>query len=313
MPWTSELAQLPTPAIATLTLLTFWCLLVRLVRLARFGPPAPLALRPGGRCRSSGDLLGRAVRCGRRLLLGFDQVVEPADVVLQGVCRVLDDGARVRVQCAARSRGPELCEALGELRPAPLQQGEARRPGEVPREGEAEPEAPRVVSGGRAGQELGEELPPRLGDAVHLAGTPPPRAPGRAPTGPQDRELPAQRAGRGDRLERWLRRGRGLDRLDGPGGLEAGDGGVERPEGHVGEQAEPLAQLPADLVAVQRAPLFEEAEDREVEHQVTISARYSGAPDWWWPWPPTSLGARGGGCGASAGSEGAATVTAQPQ
>src|SRR5579875_1110395 len=285
MPWTSELAQLPTPAIATLTLLTFWCLLVRLVRLARFGPPAPLALRPGGRCRSSGDLLGRAVRCGRRLLLGFDQVVEPADVVLQGVCRVLDDGARVRVQCAARSRGPELCEALGELRPAPLQQGEARRPGEVPREGEA----------------------------VHLAGTPPPRAPGRAPTGPQDRELPAQRAGRGDRLERWLRRGRGLDRLDGPGGLEAGDGGVERPEGHVGEQAEPLAQLPADLVAVQRAPLFEEAEDREVEHQVTISARYSGAPDWWWPWPPTSLGARGGGCGASAGSEGAATVTAQPQ
>ena len=58
-----------------------------------------------------------------------------------------------------------------------------------------------------------------------------------------------------------------------PKALEACEGGVEGAERDVGDEAQLVAQEPADLVAV-AVVLAEQAEDREVEHDATIAVRY---------------------------------------
>src|SRR5581483_3892625 len=58
---------------------------------------------------------------------------------------------------------------------------------------------------------------------------------------------------------------RGLGRNDSAGLLQPGQGRINRPERHVGQQAQVVPQLPADLVAVEVA-LFEEAQNGHVQH-----------------------------------------------
>ena len=98
---------------------------------------------------------------------GRDEGVEPADVAGDAVGGVLDHRAGVDVEVGAGGLG--LAEALDELGPPALEQGEAGLGGEVPGEGQAEPEAAGVVGRPRPGQQLGEQLPPGVGDPVDLA------------------------------------------------------------------------------------------------------------------------------------------------
>ena len=138
---------------------------------------------------------------------GRDEGVEPADVAGHAVGGVLDDGAGVDVEVGAGGLG--LAEALDELGAPALQQGEAGLGGEMPGEGQAEPEAAGVVGGAAARQQLGEELPAGVGDPVDLAAPPGPG--GGVAAGPQDGQLAAQRARggcRGGRRGAVLRRPR---------------------------------------------------------------------------------------------------------
>ena len=97
----------------------------------------------------------RVVRHGRRIgcrrvarvgAFGRDEAVEPADVAGDAVGRVLDDRAGVDVEVGAGRLG--LAQALDQLGPAALEEGEPGLGREVPGEGQAQPEAAGVV--GRA-------------------------------------------------------------------------------------------------------------------------------------------------------------------
>ena len=111
---------------------------------------------------------------------------------------MLDDGAGVDVEVGAGRLG--LGQPLHQQGAPVLQEGEAGLGGEMAGEGEAQPEAAGVVGGAAARQQLDEELPAGVGDAVDLAAPPGPG--GGVPAGAQDGPLAAQRA-------RGRRRGRG--------------------------------------------------------------------------------------------------------
>ena len=177
---------------------------------------------------------------------------------------MLHDGAGVDVEIGAGGLG--VAEALHEQGPPPLQQGEPGLGRQVPGEGQAQAEAPGVVGGPAALQQLDEERAAGVGDAVHLAAPPGPG--GGVPAGPQDRPLAAQRA-RGGRRRGRCRRAAAARRAFGGHHrarlLQAGEGGVDGAERDVGQQPQVLTQLAPDLVPVQ-VPLFEEAEDGHVQH-----------------------------------------------
>ncbi len=121
-------------------------------------------------------------------MLGRDEGVEPVDVARHTVGGVLHDRAGVHVEVGAGGFG--FTEALHELGPAPFEQGEAGLRGEMAGEGQAQPEATGVVGGPAARQQLDEEGPSGVGDAVHLAAAPGPG--GGVSARPQDRQLAAQ-------------------------------------------------------------------------------------------------------------------------
>ena len=205
--------------------------------------------------RSSGGLLET---------LGVDEAVEPRDVVLGRLGAVLDERAGVVVEAAPGGASLIVGETAGQLRPTPLEQGEAGLGREVTCEREAQREAASVVRTGGflRVEELFEQLAAVVGDPVDLA-----RPLGR-PTGPRSprakaRPLAAERSRRRDRGHRA-----GATRLgdgDRVARLETRQGGVERAERDVGEEAELVAQPPADLVPVHLL-LEQESEDGELEH-----------------------------------------------
>src|SRR5580698_384952 len=151
MPWTSELAQLPTPAMARR--MGLWLGLGMGVSSVLVGL--------GGRV--GGDSGGR-----RRGPLRLDQRVEPADVAGGPVGGVLDDGAGVDIEIGRTGGRLGLPEALDQVGPPALEQGQTGLRGQVAGEGQAQAEAAGVVAGPAAAEELGEELPAGVGDAVHL-------------------------------------------------------------------------------------------------------------------------------------------------
>ena len=121
-----------------------------------------------------------------------DQPVEPGDVLGHAVRRVLHDRAGIDVELDVGPLG--LGQALDQLGPAALEQGQPGLGGEMPGEGETEPEAAGVVERAAVGQELDEELPALLGDPVDLLA--PAGVGGGVAAGPQHGQLPAERAGR---------------------------------------------------------------------------------------------------------------------
>src|ERR1039458_7432876 len=148
MPWMSELAQLPMPAIAT-----------------RMGVMSLPSGRPAGLSPVRGS---RRVRSGA---FGLNQTVEPVDVLLDPFGGVFADRARVGVKFVV-ARGGGLGEVLHQLGPATLEQGQAGLRLHVAGERKPEREAPSVIGGG-VRQPSQEELPPRWRDPVHLAGAAP--------------------------------------------------------------------------------------------------------------------------------------------
>ena len=79
-----------------------------------------------------------------------DQPVEPADVLGHAVGRVLHDRTGVDVEFDVRSFG--LGQALDQLGPPALEEREPGLGGEMPGEGQTQPEAPGVVERAAIGQ-----------------------------------------------------------------------------------------------------------------------------------------------------------------
>ena len=156
--------------------------------------------------------------------------------------------------------GARMEQALEQLRSTPLQHPQTNIRRQIPGEGQAQVEDTIVVTRVVLGrQELLEEGLAPLGNAVHLLA---PAAPGRSFAGPEGGQLPAERAGQGDRRRDGIA---SFDSLHRAGALQAAKRGVQRPERHATAEAEPIRQPLLQLVAVQLL-LLEESEDGQLEH-----------------------------------------------
>ena len=229
-----------------------------------------------------GDAVGSGVELGER---EPDVAIDQGDAVGHGVGGVLGHRAGVRSQPGAVAGPAHLVELLGQLQPAPFQQGQATLGGQVAGKGQPQAEAAGVVARLGAAEQVGEQPPSLVGGPVGLLRPPAPGPGAHMAPRPQRRPLARERAGWGDVSAAPLAGTasgvatgqRRVDRLDRPGGLQAGQGGVQRAERDVGQEAEPVTELPTDLVAVQLAPLLEEPQDGKVQHWgVSISTRYIG-------------------------------------
>ena len=136
----SELAQLPTPAMAR-----------------RMGVGMGMDMSPSGSVGRSSQAAGGGSRAAAARS-DSDQGVEPGNVAGHAAGGVLHDGAGVDVEIGAG--GLRVAEALHEQGPPPLQQGEPGLGGQVPGEGQAQAEAPGVVGGPASLQQLDEEPRP---------------------------------------------------------------------------------------------------------------------------------------------------------
>ena len=248
----SELAQLPTPAMATRMVS---CRLPfrrdrRVFRRSGLRPPRPLGARSASINRSS-----QAMSCSTPSAL----------------CSTTRAGVGVELAVVARSgsrRG-----AASQLGPPALEEGEAGLGRQVTGERQPQREAAGVVGGRSSVNRVEKELPPGRRDPVDLARPPAPRTRCAAgPASPPTRRSASRSAGRGPG-----RRG-ALDGLDRAARLQAGERRVDRAERDVGEEPELVAEPPAHLVAVHAGLLVEEARggpDPTVGRFRRISDRYS--------------------------------------
>ena len=217
----------------------------------------------------SSSRLGAAA--GERGALVGDQLVEPGDVVLDGLGVVLPEGAQVagpsgRRPCASRTpAGPLAGQAAGEGGPATLEELESPGGWQVATERHLEREGP--VVGGRVLHEIDEQLLARLGETVRLPGPPGARR-GRSRSARVRARKAAASPARDPVRGAVARRSAARPRTDGvhrAGRLEPGERRVQRAERHRGLQAGEVADALAQLVAVQ-VLLVEESEDGEVDH-----------------------------------------------
>src|SRR6266508_3832510 len=168
-----------------------------------------------------------------------DEAIQPGDILLGGLAAVLHQRERVRVEALTGSR--ERCgdgrEPFLEVGAPALQQADPGIGRQVLEEREADPEP--VVLGGGLGacllQQSLEELLAFLGDAVDVLAA-------------------------ADLL-------RVEDTLHGAVVLQAPQRGIQRAIGNPPEPSERVGQPLGELVAV-HGPLFQQAQDRELEHPV---------------------------------------------
>src|SRR5262245_58087021 len=285
MPCTSELAQLPTPAMARRMVLMSGILPGTSAYRSR-GPVLRCCAVWRPRCRAAARPPNRGLLgCGSRPIarpLGInlgeagpllgDEAVEPGQVGGQGCAVALAERAEIAVQAPVGLGPGALVGSLGELGAAAFEQGEAVGGSQDAAERHPQREGA-VVGHVGVGQQLDQAAAAGLGDAVHLLAARPASGGGRRPPlGAEGGQLARQRPAH--RAARRCRHRLGRHDLDQAVALQARQRGVERAERDGQAQADQVAQALAQLVAVE-VVLVEEAEDGEFQHRSVRAARRS--------------------------------------